>query len=312
MAVSRRIIIDTDPGHDDAFALLLAWAAPEELEILGITTVAGNVPLDKTTYNALRLRDLAGAASPIYRGCSRPMVNDLVTAEYVHGESGLDGPNLPSPRRGVEAMHAIDFLVETLQSAADPVTVCLLGPMTNLAMALNKEPDIAAKIDQCVIMGGSFAAGGNVTPTAEFNVFVDPHAAHVVLTSGVPLVMMPLDVTHQAQALPHRVAPLHMLRTPVGVAVTEMLRFVERYDVAHKGFAGFPLHDPTVIAYLLEPGLFELRPGYVSVMLDAGPGHGMTVGRWEIDEGLPANGRVAFGLSADPYFELIAERLATF
>ncbi|MDJ0498474.1 MAG: nucleoside hydrolase [Acidimicrobiia bacterium] len=311
MAVSRQIIIDTDPGQDDAFALLLAWAAPEELEILGITTVAGNVTVDKTTHNALRLRDLAGAATPILRGCSRPLVNELVTAEYVHGDSGLDGPDLPDPRSSVESMHAVDFLVQTLRAATEPITVCVLGPMTNLAMALIMAPDIVAGIDQFVIMGGSFRAGGNVTPAAEFNVFVDPHAVHVVLTSGVPLVVMPLDVTHQAQAVPHRVSSLRELDTPVGKALIEMLEFVERHDITH-GFEGFPLHDPTVIAYLLEPELFELRPGRISVVLDSGPDHGRTVGSWRSDDDTAANGEVAFGIDADRYFELLAERLATF
>ena len=311
MVVSRQIVIDTDPGQDDAFALLLAWAAPQELELLGITTVAGNVTVDKTTHNALRLRDLAGANTPIFEGCSRPLVNDLVTAEEVHGESGLDGPDLPNPRRGVESQHAVDYLIATLRSAASPITVCVLGPMTNLALVLIKAPDVAAKIDQFVIMGGAFQAGGNVTAAAEFNIFVDPHAAHVVFTSGVPLVVMPLDVTHQAQAIPRRVAAWRNLDTPVGKAASEMLEFVERYDVAH-GFEGFPLHDPTVIAYLLEPELFEMRRGRIAVVLESGAGHGRTVGDWELGDAAMANAQVAFGLDADRYFELISERLATF
>lgn len=308
--MSRKIIIDTDPGHDDAVALLLAWAAPEELEILGITTVAGNVPLDKTTNNALRLRELAGADSPIYRGCSQPLVNELETAEYVHGESGIDGPDLPSTKRSVEPLHAVEYLVETLRST-EPVTVCLLGPMTNAATALIEAPDVTAGIEQFVIMGGAFEAGGNRTRAAEFNVFVDPHAADIVLSSGVPVVVMPLDVTHKAQAVPYRIAPLRRLGTPVGEAVIAMLRFVERYDLSHNGFEGYPLHDPTVIAYLLEPELFEMRSGRVSVMLDAGASQGMTVGNWKLGDSASANAEVAFGIDADRYFELISERLAT-
>lgn len=309
--MSRQIIIDTDPGHDDAVALMLAWAAPDQLEILGVTTVAGNVALDKTTHNALRLRELVGASTPIYAGCPRPLLNDLVTAEYVHGESGIDGPDLPNPRRDVEATHAVTFLIETLRSAREPVTVCLLGPMTNAAVALIKAPDVAGKIDQFVIMGGSFHAGGNVTGSAEFNIFVDPHAAHVVLMSGVPLVVMPLDVTHQAQATPHRVAPLRRLGTPVGVAVTDMLRFVERHDVEHNGFEGFPLHDPTVVAYLLEPDLFDMRSAAVAVQFEAGAEHGVTSADFDVGDSSAANSVVALGLDADRYFELISERLAT-
>ena len=306
----KPVIIDTDPGHDDAFALLLALASPEELDVQAITTVAGNVSLRKTTYNALRVRELGGAPHiPVYRGCSRPLVNELVTAEYIHGESGLDGPKLPEPSRDVEATHAVDFLIEALRNPPEPITLCVLGPMTNIASALTQAPDIVAGISELVIMGGSFHAGGNVTQAAEFNVFVDPHAADVVLNCGVPLIMMPLDVTHQAQATQSRVAALRNLGTPVGKAATEMLRFVERYDRTHHGFEGFPLHDPTVVAFLVDPSLFDSRPGRFSVSLAAGTSHGATSAEWRIREH-EANGRAALGLDADGYFDLIAERLA--
>ncbi len=310
----RSIIIDTDPGHDDAFAILLALASADELDLLALTTVAGNVPLAKTTYNALRLRELAGAMDlPVYQGCARPMVNELVTAEYVHGETGLDGPHLPEPTADVEREHAVDFLVDTLMAAEErSVTVCLIGPMTNMAMALVKEPAIADSVEEFVIMGGSFHAGGNVTPTAEFNVFVDPHAVHVVFTSGVPLTIMPLDVTHQAQATPPRVAAFRALASPVGEVVSSMLDFVERFDVSRYGFGGFPLHDPTVIAYLIEPEIFEARRGYVSVVLEAGAGHGMTVADWWGTTDNEPNAQVMMSLDADRYYELLTERLARF
>jgi purine nucleosidase len=307
----RRIIIDTDPGHDDAFAILAAIAS-EELDVVAITTVAGNVRLDKTTYNALRLRDLAGASQvPIYRGCSRPLVNELVTAEYVHGETGLDGPELPEPTRDVEPEHAVDFLVDALLAADDGnITVCLLGPMTNMAMALVKEPAIVDKIAEFVIMGGSFHAGGNITSTAEFNVFVDPHAAHAVFASGVPLTIMPLDVTHQAQATSSRTAAFRALDTPVGVAVAAMLDFAEQFDVSRYGFEGYPLHDPTVIAYLIEPDIFTPRPGRVSVVLEPGLAHGMTVADWWGEARGQPNARVMMELDADRYFGLLTELLA--
>ena len=307
----RQIIIDTDPGHDDAFAILAAIAS-DDLEVLGITTVAGNVPLDKTTFNALRLRDLAGASHlPVYRGCSGPMVNELVTAEYVHGETGLDGPHLPEPIRGVEPKHAVDYLVDTLLDAKDrSITVCLLGPMTNMGMALVKEPAIADKVAEFVIMGGSFHAGGNITSTAEFNVFVDPHAMHRVLTSGVPLTIMPLDVTHQAQATPPRVAAFRALQTPVGEAVVAMLDFAERFDVTQYGFEGYPLHDPTVIAYLIDADIFESREGHVSVVLEPGEAHGMTVADWWLTSAAEPNATVMVGLDADRYFGLLIELLS--
>jgi purine nucleosidase len=312
--MKKPIIIDTDPGHDDAFAILAAIASPEELDLLGITTVAGNVPLDKTTYNALRLRELVGANDvPVYQGCPRPMVNELVTAEYVHGETGLDGPHLPEPTKGVEEEHAVDYLVDTLMGAADrSITVCLIGPMTNMGMALVKEPAVADKVAEFVIMGGSFHAGGNVTPTAEFNVYVDPHAAHLVFTSGVPLTVMPLDVTHQVQATQPRVAAFRSLGAPVGDVVSSMLDFVERFDVSQHGFDGFPLHDPTVIAYLVEPDIFQERPAYASVVLEAGAGHGMTVADWWNQGGREHNAKVMMSLDADRYYEFLSERLARF
>ncbi len=308
--MARRIIIDTDPGHDDALAIMLAVASPAELDVMALTTVAGNVPLEKTAHNALRLRELLGADMPIYRGCVRPMVNDLVTAEYVHGESGLDGPQLPEPTRDAETAHAVDYLVSTLRdSPSRGTTVCLLGPMTNLGMALVKDPTIATRIDELVIMGGSFRAGGNITPTAEFNVFVDPHAAHVVFTSGVPLTIMPLDVTHQAQATPPRAAAFRALGDPIGPVVGAMLDFVERFDIARYGFAGYPLHDPTVIAYLLAPELFAGQAAHVSVVLEAGVGHGMTVADWFSRSTAELNATVMTDVDADAYFELLTDRL---
>ncbi len=308
------IILDTDPGHDDAFAILAAIASGEDLDLLAITTVAGNVPLDKTTYNALRLRELVAAHQiPIYQGCPRPMVNDLVTAEYVHGETGLDGPHLPEPSKGIEPQHAVDYLVEALAAADDrSITVCLIGPMTNMGMALVKQPDIAAKIAEIIIMGGSFHEGGNVTSTAEFNVFVDPHAAHLVFSSGIPLTIMPLDVTHQAQATPPRVAAFRSLGAPVGDAVGSMLDFVEKFDVSRYGFEGYPLHDPTVIAYLVEPDMFEARPAYVSVILEPGSGHGMTVADWWGQSGHEPNAQVMMSLDADRYYGFLTERLGRF
>lgn len=306
--MSRQVILDTDPGHDDAFALLLAMASTEDMQLIGVTTVAGNVPLDKTTYNALRIRELVGRHEvPIYEGCARPMVNNLVTAEYVHGESGLDGPELPEPTRGVAPQHAVDYLVATLRAALPrSITICLIGPMTNMAMALVKAPEIVSSVAEFVIMGGSFHAGGNVTAAAEFNVYVDPHAAHVVLSSGVPMTFMPLDVTHQAQATPERVSALRALGAPVGDAVGAMLDFVGQPHAGNDGLAGFPLHDPTVIAHLIEPDIFTLRSGRVTVVADAGAAHGLTIADWHRE---PPNAQVAMGLDADRFYELLVTRL---
>ena len=199
MPEKRKIIIDTDPGQDDAVAILLALASPE-LEVLGITAVAGNVPLALTEKNARKICELAGKPkTKVFAGAIRPLLRQLVTAEEVHGKTGLNGPHLPEPTMPLEDQHAVDFIVETLmQEASGSVTLCALGPLTNVALALIREPRIAPRIKEIVLMGGGFFEGGNVTPTAEFNIYVDPHAAEIVLKSGVPIVMMPLDVTHKA------------------------------------------------------------------------------------------------------------------
>ena len=307
----RKIIIDTDPGQDDAVALLLALASPEALEVVAVTAVAGNVPLPLTEQNARKICELAGRPDvPVYAGCSRPMMRTLFTAEYVHGPTGLDGAELPEPSMSLQPQHAVDFLVDTLMASADgEITVCPLGPLTNVAMALVKEPRIASKIREIVLMGGGFFEGGNVNPAAEFNIFVDPHAAHVVFTSGVPITMMPLDVTHQALATPSRVAAFRDLGTPAGDAVAGMLDFFDRYDMEKYDTNGAPLHDPCVIAYLLEPDLFAGRNCHVAIATDDGPTIGMTlVDWWDVTPGEP-NAMVMREVDADRFFALLVERI---
>jgi purine nucleosidase len=314
MVVSRPVILDTDPGHDDALAILLAVASPDEIELRAVTTVAGNVSVDQTTYNALRVLELAAAPDvPVYRGCSRPMVDEPVTAEHVHGPSGLDGPVLPEPSRTAESLHAVDYLIaELLAAEPSSVTVCLIGPMTNMGMALVKEPAIADRVAEFVIMGGSFRAGGNITPAAEFNIYVDPHAAHVVLTSGVPITLMPLDLTHQAQATQVRTAGVRSMKSAVGDAVAAMLDFASRYDTTTRGFDGYPLHDPTVIAYLLEPDTFSGRFAHVSVVTDSGYGHGQTIADWSAQPPPESNARVMTSLDSDGFFDLLTARLSRY
>ncbi|TIL70488.1 MAG: nucleoside hydrolase, partial [Mesorhizobium sp.] len=199
MPQSRKIIIDTDPGQDDAVAILLALGSAE-LEIVGMTAVAGNVPLRLTEKNARKICELAGRPDiKVYAGAIRPLARELVTAEEVHGETGLNGPQLPEPTMELQAQYAVDFIVETLmKEESGTITLCALGPLTNIALALIREPNIAPRIKEIVLMGGGFFEGGNVTPTSEFNIYVDPHAADVVFKSGIPIVMMPLDVTHKA------------------------------------------------------------------------------------------------------------------
>jgi purine nucleosidase len=309
-AIARPIVIDTDPGQDDAVAILVALASPDDLDVLAITTVAGNVPIDLTLTNALALVELAGRPEvPVYRGSPRPMVKELVTAEYVHGPTGLDGADLPPPLLHPQPGHAVDRLIELLTSHPEPVTVCTLGPLTNVALAMVMEPGIVAHIDQLVMMGGGYFEGGNTTPAAEFNVFVDPHAAHVVFTSGIPIVMMPLDVTHRAITTPERLKRFHDLSTPAGDAVAGMLGFYDRYDKRKYGLEGGPLHDPTVIAYLLSPDLFRGREVSVEIETATGPTQGMTIVDWWGVTGLAPNAVVMNEIDDDGYYDLLVERI---
>ena len=260
--MARKIIIDTDPGQDDAVAILLALASPEELDVIGVVAVAGNVGLHHNTTNARKVVELSGRTDvPVYAGCSRPMRRTLVTAEHVHGETGLDGPNLPEPTLvPLQDKHGVDYLVDTLMASdKGSITLCALGPLTNLAMALIKQPAIAERIAEIVLMGGAYFEVGNITPAAEFNIYVDPEAADVVLRSGVPITILPLDVTHQMQSTPARLEAIRALGNKAGAAVHAMLSFSETFDLKKYGWEGAPLHDPTVIAYLLQPELLCLR-----------------------------------------------------
>ena len=246
----RKIIIDTDPGQDDAVAILLALSSPEDMEVLGITAVAGNVPLELTQKNARIVCELAGKTDvPVFAGCDRPMGRQLVTAEHVHGKTGLDGPSLPDPTMALQDQHAVDFIIETLRREdAGTVTLCVLGPLTNIATAFEKAPDVIERVQQIVLMGGAYFEVGNITPTAEFNIYVDPEAAEITFKSGVDIVVMPLDVTHKALVTQPRNDAFRDLGTPSGIAVAQMTDFFERFDKEKYGSNGAPLHDPCVTA----------------------------------------------------------------
>lgn len=310
MPATRKIIIDTDPGQDDAVAILLALASPE-LEVLGITAVAGNVPLALTVKNARMICELAGRTDvKIFAGAARPMVRDLVTAENVHGKTGLDGPTLPEPTMPVQDRHAVDFLVETLMAEeAGSVTLCALGPLTNIALALERAPEIAPRIAEIVLMGGGLFEGGNVTPAAEFNIYVDPHAAEIVLRAGIPTVVIPLDCTHKALTTARRVEAFRKLGTRPAAAVAELLDFFERYDEHKYGTDGGPLHDPCVIAYLLRPGLFAGRHINVSVETNSELTMGMTVADWWGVTDRPRNAIYIRDVDHENFFQLLVERI---
>ena len=305
---ARPLIIDCDPGQDDAIALLMAIASAEEFDLFGVTAVAGNVPLAQTEANARRIRDLAGRPDlPVYAGCPRPMVRTPVTAEAVHGPSGIDGADLPEPTRSAKETHAVDFLVEALGQASRPVTLATLGPLTNVALAVVKKPSILENIAEIVAMGGAIGLG-NVTPAAEFNIYADPHAAHVVFGAGVPLTMVGLDVTRQAIATPSRIEAIRSLGTAPARAVCGMLEYYgARTTAAYRH--GPPLHDPCVIGYLLKPELFEGRDMHVAVELAGEHALGRTVCDVYGRSGAP-NARVLGHVDADRFFILLTERLA--
>jgi len=309
----RKIVIDTDPGQDDAVALLLALASPE-LDVLGITTVAGNVPLALTQRNARIVCELAGRSDmPVFAGATHPMVRPLVTAEYVHGKTGLNGPELWDPTMPLRKEHAVDFIIKTLRLNRDgAVTLCVLGPLTNIALALIKAPDIAAHIREIVLMGGGCFEGGNTTPAAEFNIYVDPHAAKVVFQSGVPLVVMPLDLTHKALTTRERVARFAGLGNKVGTFTAEMLDFFERFDKEKYGSEGAPLHDPNVIAYLLKPEIYSGREVNIEIETESDLCLGMTVVDWWRVTGRKANALYMRGIDDNAFFELLFERLARY
>lgn len=308
--MTRKIIIDTDPGQDDAVAILLALASPE-LDVLGITAVAGNSPLARTEINARAVCEVAGKPETrVFAGSIRPLVRPLVTAEEVHGKTGLDGYDLPVPTMPLQKQHGVDFIVETLL-AEEPgtVTLCPLGPLTNIAAALIREPNIAARVKEIVLMGGGYFEGGNITPSAEFNIYVDPHAAAVVFQSGIPITMMPLDVTHKVLTTEKRIAAIRGIGTKAGEVVAAWLEFFERHDEAKYGTDGGPLHDPNVIAYLLKPELYSGRHCNVEIEIGSELTIGETVVDWWGVTDRPKNAVFVRDVDADGFFALLTERL---
>ena len=308
---AQKIIIDTDPGQDDAVAILLALASPDEIEVLGITAVAGNVPLSLTERNARIVCELAGRPDiAVYAGCDRPLRRKLVTAEHVHGKTGLDGPELPEPKIKLQEKHGVDFIIDTiLQEPGNSVSLCPLGPLTNIASAILKQPKIVSRIKQIVLMGGAYFEVGNITPTAEFNIFVDPDAAKIVFEAGIDMVVMPLDVTHKALVTGERNEAFRRLKSPVGVAVAEMTDFFERFDKEKYGSLGAPLHDPCVTAYLINPKIFSGKKINVEIETKSELTLGMTVADWWGVTDRKANTFFVGDLDSEKFFNLLTERL---
>ncbi|AOV96210.1 pyrimidine-specific ribonucleoside hydrolase RihA [Edwardsiella hoshinae] len=305
------LIIDCDPGHDDAIALILALASPE-LDLRAVTTCAGNQTPDKTLRNALRILTLLRRSDiPVAAGAAKPLLRELIIADNVHGVSGLDGPCLPEPGFAPRPEGALALMAQTLRASAQPLTLVATGPLTNVALLLAAHPELHTRIARIVIMGGS-AGAGNWTPAAEFNIYVDPEAAEMVFQSGVPIVMAGLDVTHRAQILDADIERLRALGNPVARTVAELLDFFMRYHRQEKwGFQGAPLHDPCTIAWLLRPQLFRHHTCWVGVETCGQYSDGMTVVDSLGQNGLPANTTVLTDIDRRAFVDLLVERIAT-
>jgi len=303
--MTRPIIIDTDPGIDDAVAILLALAAPE-LDVQGLVAVAGNLPLAATLRNALGLIELAGRPDvPVHAGCARPLGPIRTHAEDHHGKDGLGELVLPPPGITARPGHGVFWLIDRLHAAPPKsVALCALGPLTNIAMALVAAPEIASGIGELVIMGGASYGRGNMTPAAEFNIWCDPHAASLVFNSGVPIVLVPLDVTETVRSTPERVAALRALGTKCGDAVAALIG-----PRARQGLPPMAMHDPCVIAYLLAPELFRWREVNVAVETASPLAAGLTLVDWRGNSGRKPNARVVEAVDADGLYRLLAERI---
>jgi pyrimidine-specific ribonucleoside hydrolase len=304
------IILDCDPGHDDAIALVLALASPE-LEVKAVTSSAGNQTPDKTLRNVLRMLTLLKRSDiPVAGGAVKPLMRDLIIADNVHGETGLDGPALPEPDFAPQNCTAVELMANVLRESPEPVTLVATGPQTNVALLLNSHPELHAKIARIVIMGGAMGLG-NWTPAAEFNIYVDPEAAEIVFQSGIPVVMAGLDVTHRAQIMADDIERFRAINNPVARTVAELLDFFMEYHKTEKwGFQGAPLHDPCTIAWLLKPEIFTTVRRWVGVETQGKYTQGMTVVDYFMLSGNEPNTDIMLDIDRQAFVDLLAERLA--
>jgi inosine-uridine nucleoside N-ribohydrolase len=300
------IVLDTDPGHDDAIALLLALASPE-VELLGVTSVAGNQTLEKTTSNALKILEFADRTDvPVHVGCARPLVREQRAAAEVHGETGLDGPNLPTPRTQPAAGHAVEFIARTV-GERDGVVIVPVGPLTNIGLLLARYPGIEERIGRIVLMGGAIAEG-NVTPAAEFNIWADPEAAHRVFTSGIDVTMVGLDVTHKALLYPQKVDELRVAGR-VGGLVAELYDFYHGHHRRMYGWEGSPVHDALAVAHVIHEDFLQTEHRYVEVDIGPEPGRGRTyVDLWQRTESEP-NAHVGVDVDGTAFIDELVDRL---
>ena len=306
----KRIIIDTDPGVDDALAFLLALASPE-LQLEALTTTQGNVTLDKATRNALSILELCHASHiPVAAGSMYPLVQPLRAATYVHGESGVGNSQLPEPGTKPIARHAVDYLIERVLAEPGEISIFPIGPLTNIAMAIRKEPRFAKAVKELVIMGGAIHENGNVTPQAEFNIIVDPHAAHIVFHSGMPITLVPLDATHKCLLLQKHVDRLMQIDSPVSRFIREAVELYLKVSV-ELGYASCALHDPLTLATIIAPELLTLKEYYVDVDISGGVSMGETFADVRNLLKKPANMKVAMDVRGEDFVELFVQRMET-
>jgi len=309
----KKIILDCDPGHDDAVAIMLAVAS-EEINLLGITCVGGNATLENTKINTLKICSLLNRLDiPIYAGSNKPLVYDLVTAEHVHGESGLDtegDPIIVDPNHKIKDLNAVDYIIKTCNDSEEPIYLCPTGPLTNIALSLQKDPSIKDKIKEIVFMGGAALCLGNITPAAEFNIYVDPHAANIVLNSGIPVTMMGLDVTHKVNVNDKIIQSIKSNNNKASIFFADLMEFYSKFHRELYESDESPLHDPCVIAYLINNKLFEGKMVHVQVEEDSELTRGETVVDWLGVKRLVPNCNVITEADSEMFFKILKKELA--
>lgn len=304
----QRIIIDTDPGIDDAYAILLALASPE-IQLEALTTTQGNVTLEKATRNALSVLELCHTIHiPVIAGSVLPLVQPLRASADVHGESGIGGANLPESKAKPLPQHAVDYLIEHVLAEPNEISIFPIGPLTNIAMAIRKEPKFAKAVKELVIMGGAFQEFGNTTPLAEFNIYVDPHAAHIVFHAGIPITLIPLDATHKCMLKREHVDRLLKIKSPITKFIHEAIDTYLTYSYAH-GIEGGALHDPLTLATIIAPELLTLNEYYVDVDHTGGPAMGKTFADVHNKLNKPLNMKVAMNVNGEDFIELFLQRM---
>lgn len=305
----KRIIIDTDPGVDDALTILLALASPE-IQLEALSTTQGNVTVEKATRNALATLELLKASHiPVAKGCSLPLIGPLLVSDHVHGNSGIGNAKLPEAKTQSISEHAIDYLIERFLAQPGEISLFAIGPLTNVALAIRKEPRVAGAIKEMVIMGGAVREGGNITPQAEFNIYADPHAAHIVFHSGIPITLVPLDVTHKCILYRKDVQHLQKINSPITQFIYDSSEVYLDFTKEKTGIDGCALHDPLTLATIIAPELLTLEDHYVDVDISGGVSMGKTFADFYHTTGKPANMKVATDVRGEEFVEIFLQRM---